>query len=44
MRVSLALPAPIIERIDSEKGDVSRSRYVLRLLERAYAQEKPKTN
>jgi hypothetical protein len=39
MRVSLALLAPIIQRIDSEKGDVSRSRYVLRLLEKAYGEE-----
>lgn len=35
-RLSLTLPEQIVQRIDSEKGDVNRSRYVLRLLEKAY--------
>jgi metal-responsive CopG/Arc/MetJ family transcriptional regulator len=34
-RLSLTLPEQIVERIDSEKGDVNRSRYILRLLEKA---------
>ncbi|MGH9982636.1 MAG: hypothetical protein ACRD8W_01620 [Nitrososphaeraceae archaeon] len=32
----LSLPAEVMEKIDNERGDVSRSRFVLRLIERAY--------
>jgi metal-responsive CopG/Arc/MetJ family transcriptional regulator len=32
----LSLPNELIEKIDSERGDVSRSRFLLRLIERAY--------
>jgi hypothetical protein len=31
--VGISLPKKVISRIDSERGDVSRSRYLLRLLE-----------
>ena len=40
-RVSLNLPEQVIERIDVDRQDVNRSRYILRLIEKAYAQEKP---
>jgi hypothetical protein len=32
----LSLPAEIVHRIDNERGDISRSRFLLRLIERAY--------
>ena len=32
----LSLPAELIRKIDAERGDISRSRFLLRLIERAY--------
>jgi hypothetical protein len=32
--VGISLPKEIISQIDSERGDISRSRYMLRLLEK----------
>jgi hypothetical protein len=32
--VGISLPKEIISKIDSERGDISRSRYMLRLLEK----------
>ncbi len=32
----LSLPGDLLKKIDAERGDVSRSRYLLRLIERAY--------
>jgi hypothetical protein len=37
--VCLTLPQKILEKIDKERGDINRSRYVLRLLEKAYKNE-----
>jgi metal-responsive CopG/Arc/MetJ family transcriptional regulator len=34
--VGISLPREIITRIDNERGDVSRSRYVLRIVQKAY--------
>ena len=34
--VSLTFPKEILAKIDESRGDVSRSRYVLRLIEKAY--------
>ena len=34
--ICLTLPGTIIQKIDSDRQDVSRSRFVLRLLEKAY--------
>ncbi|MDQ6862798.1 MAG: hypothetical protein M3044_03125 [Thermoproteota archaeon] len=34
--VGISLPANIIKKIDTERGDVSRSRYVLRMIEKIY--------
>jgi len=38
-RLCLSLPKEIVQRIDKEKGDVNRSRYVTRLIEKAYLME-----
>ena len=35
-----SLPNDWMEKIDSERGDISRSRYLLRLLEYAYPNKK----
>jgi hypothetical protein len=32
----LSLPTKLVRKIDSERGDISRSRYILRLLEKLY--------
>lgn len=32
----LSLPGEIMQKIDSERGDVSRSRFLLRLIEAGY--------
>jgi metal-responsive CopG/Arc/MetJ family transcriptional regulator len=34
--VGVSLPREIITRIDNERGDVSRSRYVLRMVQKVY--------
>ena len=34
--VGISLPIEIISKIDSERGDISRSRYMLKLLEKPY--------
>ncbi|MDQ6866549.1 MAG: ribbon-helix-helix domain-containing protein [Thermoproteota archaeon] len=40
LTISVTLPEPLIERIDKERGDINRSKYVLRLLERAYQKDR----
>ena len=35
----LSLPIELMRQIDSERGDISRSRYLLRILEKQYAFE-----
>lgn len=43
--VGISFPKELIEKIDSERGDVSRSKYIVRGLEKAYGQAKGvKTN
>ena len=37
--VTYSLPKMIVKRIDAERGDVSRSRFVLRLIEKGYTKE-----
>ena len=32
----LSIPIELMHRIDAERGDVSRSRFLVRLLEKAY--------
>jgi hypothetical protein len=34
--VGISIPKNMLSRIDQERGDVSRSRYVLRILEKVY--------
>jgi len=36
-RLCVSIPEKISERIDSDRGDVTRSRFVTRLLEKAYS-------
>jgi metal-responsive CopG/Arc/MetJ family transcriptional regulator len=36
MSVGISLPEQIVEKIDRDRGDVSRSRFLLRLVEHAY--------
>ena len=38
--VGISLPRKIMKKIDVERGDISRSRYLLRLLEKIYVQNK----
>jgi hypothetical protein len=38
----LSLPIDLLRRIDTERGDVSRSRFLLRLIERRYREEQEK--
>jgi hypothetical protein len=35
----LSLPAELMKWIDTERGDISRSRYVLRIIEKLYMRE-----
>jgi hypothetical protein len=35
--VGVSMPKNIVSKIDAERGDVPRSRYLLRLLEKVYA-------
>ena len=44
VNITLTLPESIIHKIDEERKDVNRSRYVLRLIESAYQKrdESPK--
>jgi hypothetical protein len=37
--VGLSIPEDVLARLDKERGDVSRSRFLLRLLDQAYAQK-----
>jgi hypothetical protein len=39
--VGVSMPSNIISKIDAERGDISRSRFLLRLLERVYANSSP---
>lgn len=42
--VGISIPKNILEQIDSDRKDVSRSRYLLRILERSYNNQKVKTD
>jgi metal-responsive CopG/Arc/MetJ family transcriptional regulator len=37
--VGISLPTKIVEKIDAERGDVSRSRYVLKMIKKFYEAE-----
>ena len=32
-RIGITLPGDVIEKIDTQRGDIARSRYILRLIE-----------
>jgi metal-responsive CopG/Arc/MetJ family transcriptional regulator len=34
--VGISIPSELLDKIDRERGDVSRSRYVLRMIEQYY--------
>jgi hypothetical protein len=38
--VGISLPKTIMEKIDRDRGDISRSRYLLRILEKRYLIER----
>ncbi len=38
----VSLPINILEEIDKDRKDISRSRYLLRILERSYVKQKVK--
>jgi hypothetical protein len=37
----LSIPTELLYKIDTERGDVSRSRFLLRLIEKAYSKSGP---
>ena len=38
-RVGISLPSKILSKIDAERGDISRSRYLLRIIEKRYTKD-----
>jgi hypothetical protein len=40
VNITLSFPEKVINRIDKERGDINRSKFVLRLLEKAYTSKK----
>jgi metal-responsive CopG/Arc/MetJ family transcriptional regulator len=38
VKVTLSLPDKVIQAIDHDRGDIARSRFVMRLIEKAYQQ------
>jgi metal-responsive CopG/Arc/MetJ family transcriptional regulator len=34
IRISVSIPRTILEKIDTERGDIPRSRYLVRILEK----------
>jgi hypothetical protein len=39
--IGISLPKEIMSRIDTERGDISRSRFLLRLIECTYTKAAP---
>jgi metal-responsive CopG/Arc/MetJ family transcriptional regulator len=42
--VGISIPRDILSKIDQERGDISRSRFVLRILQRTYVDTHTKAN
>lgn len=42
VKISTTIPQNIVERMDRERGDVTRSKWMVRLLEKAYGLEPSK--
>lgn len=40
--VGISFPKKVIEKIDEERGDVSRSKYLLKIIERSYLENDEK--
>jgi hypothetical protein len=40
--IGISLPKEFMQKIDVDRGDISRSKYVLRILEKQYAFEEKK--
>jgi hypothetical protein len=40
----LSLPTELMRKIDAERGDISRSRYLLRKLQKLYSEEEVSMN
>jgi metal-responsive CopG/Arc/MetJ family transcriptional regulator len=40
--IGISLPKKLMEKIDTDRGDIPRSRYVLRMLEKQYTFEAKK--
>jgi hypothetical protein len=40
----LSLPVSLMQKIDTERGDISRSRFIFRLLEKSYGSAKEFSN
>jgi len=40
LTVAISLPKEMVERIDEDRGDITRSRYILRMIEKAYEGKK----
>ena len=40
----LSLPVPLMQKIDAERGDIPRSRFIFRLLEKTYGSTKEFSN
>ena len=38
VKVTLSLPDKVVKGIDQDRGDIARSRFVMRLIEKAYQQ------
>ena len=41
--ISFTIPIELLEKIDSDRGDVPRSRFIIRLMEMALSNEKNRT-
>lgn len=39
VNLTISLPASIASRIETDRGDLPRSKFITKLLERAYSQE-----
>jgi metal-responsive CopG/Arc/MetJ family transcriptional regulator len=41
--VGISVPQELLEKIDTQRGDISRSKYILRLIEEGYRQREKKS-
>lgn len=43
LTIGISIPKGLLAQVDRDRGDVSRSRFLQRLVEQAYAQKEEKT-